>query len=311
METVLHLLATYGLGFVFLNLLAEQLGLPVPAYPVLVVMGAWSVDGRVGCAALLATAMAASAIADSVWYLAGRHWGQRVLRTVCRISISPDSCVRQTESLFVRWGVGSLLVAKFIPGFGTVASALAGRMRVPPALFAAAALAGALLYSGVAITLGRIFHAAVDDVVAAFESLGRIGLVVVAAALVLFIAAKWWQRWRLVKELRMSRITVHELEQLIDGGASPTILDVRSAQSRERDGSIPGAQAWALHDDEAAPELPRDTTVVVYCACPNEASAALVARRLQRAGFGRVRPLHGGIEAWIAAGLPVERPDAG
>ncbi len=308
METLLNLLATYGLGVVFVNLLAEQLGLPVPAYPVLLVMGAWTADGRVGTAALLATAVAASVLADGVWYSAGRHWGSRVLRTVCRISISPDSCVRQTESLFARWGVWSLLVAKFIPGFGTIATALAGRMRVPLAAFVAADLAGALLYSGVAVALGRIFHAAVDDMVAALDSLGRIGLVVVAAALGLFIAAKWWQRWRLVKELRMARITVHELERLIDDGATPTIIDVRSPASRERDGAIPGALAWALHGGEAAPELPQDTEVVVYCACPNEVSAALVARQLQRAGFRQVRPLHGGIEAWIAAGLPVERP---
>jgi len=46
--------------------------------------------------------------------------------------------------------------------------------------------------------------------------------------------------------------------------------------------------------------------VIVYCACPNEASAAVVAKQLMRAGFKRVRPLAGGIEAWVEQGYPVE-----
>ena len=312
MNTLLHWLADYGLGVAFLNVLAEQLGLPVPAYPVLIVTGALSLDGRYSTAGLLATAVAACLIADLAWYFGGRRFGSRVLRMVCRISISPDSCVRQTESLFARWGVWSLLVAKFIPGFGTIATALSGNMRLRLGAFIAADALGAALYAGIGITLGVWFHAAVDDVIAALESGGRWGLVAIAVALALFIAGKWWQRERLLRELRSTRITVPELEQLIGSGTPPAIIDVRSDTSRERDGAIPGALAWSLHadDEAAAPDLPRDVEVVVYCACPNEVSAARVARQLQRAGFKRVRPLHGGIDAWIAAGLPIERPAA-
>jgi len=309
-NTLLHWLAEYGLGVAFLNVLAEQLGLPMPAYPVLIVTGALSVDGRYPATGLLAAAVAASLAADLAWYLGGRRFGSRVLRMVCRISISPDSCVRQTESLFARWGVWSLLVAKFIPGFGTVATALAGNMRLRLPAFVAADALGAALYAGVAIVLGMKFHAAVDDVIAALESLGRFGIVALAVALALFIGGKWWQRERLLRELRSTRITVPELERLIGSSTPPAIIDVRSEASRERDGAIPGALAWSLHADDAAgaPELPHDVDVVVYCACPNEVSAARVARQLQRAGFKRVRPLHGGIDAWIAAGLPIERP---
>lgn len=303
---ILRWLALYGPGVVFLNLLAEQLGLPLPAYPVLVVTGAFSVDGRYSAAALLAAAVAACLVADLVWYAAGRRYGQRVLRTVCRISMSPDSCVRQTEQLYARWGAASLLVAKFIPGFGTIATALAGRMRVRLATFLLLDTVGATLYAGLGIALGRVFHDAVDQVVEVFESLGRIGGVLLLVALALFIAAKWWQRKRLILELRMARITVPELEQLIGAGTAPAIIDVRSASARESEGTIPGAHAWGL--DDVAPDLPRDVEVVVYCACPNEVSAARVAQRLRAAGFQRVRPLQGGIDAWLAAGLPVSKP---
>jgi membrane protein DedA with SNARE-associated domain/rhodanese-related sulfurtransferase len=309
LNTILQGLAHYGLGVVFLNLFVEQLGLPVPAYPVLIVTGALSVEGRYSAAGLLAAAVAACVLADLVWYAGGRRFGSRVLRTICRISISPDSCVRQTESLFERWGIWSLLVAKFIPGFGTIATALCGRLGVPLATFIALDVLGAALYAGVGIAIGVSFHSAIDDVLEVFENLGRIGLVVLLVALALFIASRWWQRRRLIVALRSARITVGELEQLIGNGSAPAIIDVRSAGSRERDGVIPGALAWSVHAPaDSAPDLSRDVEVVVYCACPNEASAAKVAQQLQRAGFKHVRPLHGGIDAWIAAGLPVERP---
>jgi membrane protein DedA with SNARE-associated domain/rhodanese-related sulfurtransferase len=306
-NSLVHWLAVYGLGFAFLNVLAEQLGLPVPAYPVLVVTGALSVEGRYSWPVLLAVAVAACLIADLAWYAAGRRYGNKVLRMVCRISISPDNCVRQTESLFERWGIWSLLVAKFVPGFGTLATALSGNMRLPLAAFVAVDTLGATLYAGIGIGLGVIFHAAVDDIVSVFESLGRIGLVLIVVALGLFLVSRWWHRERLLRQLRSARITVPELQTLIGNGRAPTIIDVRSAGSRERDGAIPGAQPWPASTGDAPMSFPHETEVVVYCACPNEVSAAKVARDLRRAGFRNVRPLLGGIDAWIAAGLPVER----
>lgn len=307
MNTLVQALSAWGLGFAFLNVLAEQLGLPVPAYPVLVITGALSVDGRFSWPALLGATVAACLIADLAWYAAGRHYGSRVLRTICRISISPDSCVRQTESLFERWGIWSLLVAKFVPGFGTLATALSGNMRLPLAAFVAVDAIGATLYAGLGIGIGVAFHSAIDDVVEIFEQLGRIGLLLIVVALVLFLASRWWQRERLLRQLRSTRITVPELRALIDSGRDTAIIDVRSAGSRQRDGAIPGARPWPPAADESTPALLPETEVVVYCACPNEVSAAKVARELQKAGFRHVRPLLGGIDAWIAAGLPVEK----
>jgi membrane protein DedA with SNARE-associated domain/rhodanese-related sulfurtransferase len=300
MTTLLRLLADYGLAVAFFNVLLAQLGVPLPAYPILIVTGALSVQGRFPTPALFATAVAAALIADLAWYAGGRRFGGRVVRAVCRVSISPDSCVRQTESLFARWGARSLMVAKFIPGFAAIATSLAGNMRLPIARFLLYDAIGAGLWVGVAIT----------DILLVLEEMGRIGLVVVAAALALFIAFKVWQRQRLIREVRMARIDIDELTRLIDGGEAPAIIDVRDHPARLRDGSIPGALHLPLDAvDDVLPDLPRDRDVVVYCACPNEISAARVAKRLQRAGFKRVRPLLGGIDAWERAGRPIERID--
>jgi len=308
MSHLLDLLQYYGLAFVFINVLALQAGFPVPAYPTLIVTGALAARGNYSLAALLATAVSASLIADLGWYSVGRRVGGPVLRTLCKISLSPDSCVRQTESIFARWGAQSLMVAKFIPGFASVATAMAGVLRVPLWRFVPADAIGATLWSGVAIALGYIFRNAIDDVLAVLQEMGKIGLMLIVLAFAAYVLWKWLQRRRFIRQLVMDRITVDEVRQLIDDGNIGMVIDVRSPMAQEITGRIPGAvtvDPQNMTFDLIAVEP--QSEVVVYCACPNEATAVKVAKALQQHGFKRVRPLHGGIDAWIAAGHEVER----
>ena len=241
MNHLLDLLQHYGLAFVFVNVLALQAGLPLPAYPTLIVTGALASRGGYSLPALLATAVLASLIADLAWYSMGRRIGGPVLRTLCRISLSPDSCVRQTESIFARWGAPSLTVAKFIPGFASVATAMAGVLRVPLWRFIPFDAIGAALWSGVAIMLGYIFRNAIDDVLDVLQTLGKAGLLVIVVGFVLYVLWKWWQRLRFIRQLQMDRVTVDELRQLMDDGTLGTVIDVRSPMSQAVTGRIPGA----------------------------------------------------------------------
>ena len=307
MNHLLDLLQYYGLAFVFINVLALQAGLPVPAYPTLIVTGALAARGGYSLPALLGTAVAASLIADLSWYSLGRRVGGPVLRTLCRISLSPDSCVRQTEAIFTRWGAQSLMVAKFIPGFASVATAMAGVLRVPLWRFVPADAIGAALWSGVAIALGYIFRNAIDDVLTVLQELGKIGLVLIVLAFIAYVFWKWLQRKRFIRQLIMDRISVDEVRRLMDEGRMGMVIDVRSPMSQQVTGRIPGAvtvDPQNLKYDLIAVEP--QSEVVVYCACPNEATAAKVAKALIQHGFKRVRPLHGGIDAWIEAGHEVE-----
>lgn len=308
MQQLVSLLEQYGLSFVFLHVLAEQAGIPLPAYPTLIVAGALLAHASYSGTELLFAAVAAAMLADLGWYLAGSRLGRPVLRTLCRISLSPDSCVRQTESIYLRWGAPSLLLAKFIPGFAAVATALAGSIGTRLWVFLLFDGLGALLWAGLAVALGVAFRDAVNDVIDVLDQLGRWGLVTIAAAFALLVALKWWQRQRFYRQLRMARISVDELHDLLDRGELPVILDVRSPLAQGQGGRIPGAIAIdAQRFADTPPGLSANGEVIVYCACPNEASAALVAKRLIRQGYSRVRPLHGGIDAWIAAGYAVER----
>jgi rhodanese-related sulfurtransferase len=220
--------------------------------------------------------------------------------------------VRKTQMLFGRFGPPSLAFAKFVPGFGLLATALAGASRTRVGTFLLFDLIGATLWSGLAVVLGVTFRTAIEDVLAVLSSLGRWGLVLIAVALALYVAAKWWQRWQLVRRLRVDRISVDELKAMLASGQQPVILDTRPEPFRTEGGIIPGALAVNIDDVEPIVRaLAHDAEVVVYCACPNEITAARVARRLLDGGFKRVRPLHGGIDAWVAAGHEVERPAPG
>ena len=310
MQFLVELVQRYGVGLVFVVVLIEQIGLPVPSYPVIIVTAALAAHGGAGVARVIASAVLACLLADVGWYRVGARFGRRVLTLMCRISLSPDSCVRQTESIYEQWGAPSLLVAKFIPGFATVATAMAGVVGVGLLGFAFFDLAGAALWAGVAAALGWVFRDAVGDVLAVLESAGRLGLAAVALAFALYLLVKFVQRQRLIRQLRMARVSAHELHAMLGDDPPPLVIDVRSAGSREG-GFIPGSRWVEPHmPDEQLLGLPEVDEVVIYCACPNEASAAALARRLMKAGFRRVRPLRGGIDAWVASGLPLESPAA-
>ena len=309
MADPVSLLARYGLALVFANVLVEQIGIPVPAIPTLVVAGALAADGELSIASILAAATLACFIADGVWYLAGRRYGLGILRLLCRISLSPDSCVRQTENQFARWGLASLVLGKFVPGIATVAPPLAGAMRIGAVRFIIFNTLGSFLWAAVSVGAGVLFHEQITSLLERFEEMGVRALQVIAALLAIFIALKWWERRRFFRTLRLARITSQELRKLMDEGARPAIVDVRSAADRQVDGRyIPGAVAIDLGElDTRRGELPGDREIVFYCSCPNEASAAVAAKQLLQIGYARVRPLAGGIDGWIAAGYGIER----
>jgi len=130
MQQLIALLLQHGFPFIFINVFAEQMGIPVPAMPTLIISGALITDGRLRLETVALAAFSAAILADSIWYFIGRYYGYRVLKSLCRLSLSPDSCVRQTESFFERFGAPSLLISKFIPGFSTVANSMAGTAKV-------------------------------------------------------------------------------------------------------------------------------------------------------------------------------------
>lgn len=307
-HAIIALIAQYGLLLVFLNVLVEQAGVPVPAVPTLVVAGALAASAQLSLVGVLLVTLLACLLSDLMWYWAGRRFGAGVMRVLCRISLSPDTCVRRSERHFQRGRGQVLLVAKFVPGLSTVAPPLAGAMGLPVSRFVLLDGLGSLLWACVAVGLGYVFHAQIDRVLAALANAGTFAVEGVLGLLVLYILAKWWQRRRLLRVLRMARITADQLNHAMQDGKAPLVIDARSELSRMLDARIiPGAMLidfsgtdWSLDD------IPLDRDLVIYCNCPNEVSAARVAKVMMERGYRHVRPLLGGLDAWSAAGYTVQ-----
>jgi membrane protein DedA with SNARE-associated domain/rhodanese-related sulfurtransferase len=304
--TLIAWLEHIGVAAVFVFVLVEQGGLPLPAYPLLIIAGAWSARGGAPIASIMGVAVAACLIADLAWYAAGRRLGSRVLRAMCKLSLEPDSCVSGTERVFMRFGTRVLVFAKFVPGLGAVATAMSGVVGASLVGFVAYDTIGATAWAGVGVAIGAIFHDAVESVFTELATLGRIGGLLVLGLFAAFLGLKLWRRHQFLRELRMSRISVEELFRLLKESKAPLLIDARSGASRARDGVIPGAIAF----EQLSPDLEQhcEGGVVVYCSCPNEATSARLAKRLMTMGFHPVRPLAGGIHAWQDAGFAVERP---
>ncbi|MBV8308515.1 MAG: DedA family protein/thiosulfate sulfurtransferase GlpE [Gammaproteobacteria bacterium] len=300
--------APFGLTLIFLNVLLEQLGLPLPAVPTLVVAGAVAANGQLPLAAVFALAVGASFIGDSSWYLAGRTYGVRVMKLLCRISLTPDTCVSQTQASFERWGARALVAAKFIPGLSMIAPPLAGATHMRFARFAVFSVAGSALWVAAALAAGILLREQVARLLPRLSGIGGTVVILILVLLAAYIGFKWWERKRFYAALEMARIDVDELYRRMQGDTAPVIVDVRSATAQELERRrIPGALAVPVQEVERhVRSLPRDREIILYCSCPNEASAAQAAKLLQRNGFRLVRPLRGGLEAWIAAGYAVE-----
>ena len=302
MANLILLLQEYGVLIVFGVVLVEQIGLPIPAFPILIVAGAMSIDGDTHWPAVLAVSMIACLISDYFWFRAGQYYGKRILKLLCKISLSPDYCVSQTEDNFNRWGPKALIVAKFIPGFNTIAPPLAGAMGTRGGTFLGFSLLGGLLWSGAGIALGAFFHTSVDQLLDILSTMGTTALIVLGVLLALFVAFKYVERKRFRQSVEIERITIDDFKQLLEQGTEPVLIDARSATAQMLDPAVPGALLF--NGGELNPDalgLDKGRHIIVYCSCPNDVTAAHVAKGLISQGYHRARPLHGGLDAWNAA----------
>jgi len=94
MELPTHFLLLYGYLLLFAWVLVEQLGIPLPATPVLLAAGALSATGEISFPLALLVGLVATLSADSAWYFIGRKYGHHVLRILCKLSMEPTVCVR-------------------------------------------------------------------------------------------------------------------------------------------------------------------------------------------------------------------------
>lgn len=267
MEEVTRQLIEHGYLILFIWVLLDQAGMPLPSAPLLLAAGALAGMGELNIAWVLLVAAAAALPGHLLLYEVGRRRGGGVLNLVCRVSLEPDSCVRRTEQLFARHGARAILLARLVPALETVAPALAGVFRMRFAHFLFYSISGTLVWSFLFIALGFAFDQQLAWLSRVVAQLGDWTFALLAAALVVYLAAKYVRRRRFIRTLEVARITPHELKRKLDAGEEIEIVDLRHAMDFEaQPETIPGANYISVEEIEARHnEIARDKEVVVYC----------------------------------------------
>lgn len=269
------LLLRHGYAFLLSYVFTVQVGLPIPADPLLLIMGALVGDGQYSFWLSFAAATIGAIAGDYFWYELGRRRGRSILRVLCKLSLEPDTCVRKTELQLSTRGLWTLLFAKFVPGVSLVSMPLAGAIRMPRWRFLTTDLAGCMLWCGTYLTVGRVFHRQITNLVEALGLFGRQAGVVVLVLLTIFAGWKYLQRWRLRRELRINRITPQAAFDLLMSGGPITLVDLRNPTEIEQEGfKIAGALVLRPADlRDKSHEIPEHHEVILYCSCPSKSPA--------------------------------------
>ncbi len=302
----------YAYALLFLWVLAEQMGVPVPSIPVLLTAGTLSATGKVNGPLALVSVLAACVIADSMWYLLGRRYGNSVLKLLCRLSFEADTCVTKTEGYFHKRGAVTLLFAKFVPGLSTVAAPIAGQTGMRYLRFISYDLGGSLVWALAYLLAGRFFGDVAKRSERFFSILGHFAVVIFVLMVLGLMFYRVWKQRKFLMSVRELRLEPAQLLDMMEtakrqGNIAPFIVDLRHPLDYLPDPRVlPGSVRVSPADLTAHQSmLPRDRDVILYCTCPSEETSAKVALQLHKFGINRVRPLRGGFEGWRDAGYPL------
>jgi membrane protein DedA with SNARE-associated domain/rhodanese-related sulfurtransferase len=312
MPIALAFFVQYAYLILFLWVLVEQLGIPIPSIPLLLTAGTLSATHRISDFYSLGAVLLACVIADSVWFALGRRYGGGVLRVLCRFSFEASTCVSKTEGYFLRRGPVTLLFAKFVPGLSTVAAPIAGQTGMPYTRFLIYDTVGSILWAEAYLLAGRFFGDIAKRSAPFFHWLGHFAFAIFVLMVLGFVAYRMWKQQKFLGQVRSMRLERDELKLMLDtaaaqGNIPPFIVDLRHPLDYLPDPRVlPGALRIGPNELTLHHELiPRDRDVILYCTCPSEETSARVAMQLHKLGVYRVRPLRGGFEGWKQAGYPL------
>lgn len=307
MPVAIDFFLKYGYSILFLWVMVEQLGVPIPSVPLFLAAGTLTATHEMNLPLVLLAILLGSLVSDSAWYWLGRKYGGSVVKLLCRLSMESSTCVRRTENFFAKRGVGVLIVAKFIPGLSTVAPPIAGQIGMKYRLFAMYDAGGILLWAITYTLAGRFFGVVLTRHPSALAWMGRFGFVLFVLLLLAFFVWRFFRQRAFLREMRMARLDPHELKGMLDREQPVYIVDLRHPLDYLPDPrTLPGAVLMSPDTlVEHCAEIPRDRDVVLFCTCPSEATSAKMALAIRKLGVYRVRPLQGGFDEWKRLGYPL------
>ena len=287
---------------------ARQICLPVPANLFLLAAGALARGGGLNMGLILCVGILGCLAGDLVWFEAGRHWGRQIMRILCAFSSDPHYCAQRAHKVFGRWGLRSLILAKFIPGLDGVTPPLAGIEGSERSAFLAYDSLGSFLWTAMYAGLGYLFA---NRLTLSAASMARFGTVLAAAIgipLACYVAWRIGIMARMLHHLRLRRITPLLLNEKVMAGEPIAIIDLLDLEEGHGDRpGIPGAVRMdpARLRSRSHVVVPENLGLVLYCSSSGELTSARVALALKKKGISNVWVLEGGLTAWKKEGLPV------
>jgi len=307
MPLALDFFLHYAYWILFLWVMIEQFGVPIPSVPLLLTAGTLTATHKLSLPLVLISVTLGSLVSDSAWYLMGKRYGGGVVKLLCRLSMESNTCVRRTENYFTKHGSGALVLAKFIPGLGSVAAPIAGQTGMKYRFFAVFDTAGILLWAVTFTLIGRFFGDVLKKNPNALQWVEHFAFLLFVLLLLGFFIWRFFRQRAFLREIRMARLDPEELKTMLDREQPVYIVDLRHPLDYLPDPrTLPGA--ILLTPDtlvQQSDEIPRDRDVVLFCTCPSEATAAKMALTIRKLGVYRVRPLRGGFDEWKRLGYPL------
>ena len=267
MEALLHIFEQHGYSARLVIVFLEAIGLPVPAAIALVVAGAAVAWHALSPISVLLVATVGILAGDTLLFFLGRKAGWWLLGLLCRVAVSPETCILRSAESFYKRGRTTLLIAKFIPGINTMAPPLAGSMRMRFAQFLRLDLGGTLLYVLTFSVAGYAFSHLLRDVIRIFENFGRAMEVVLLVAVLGYLGYRFFLYWTHRVYRVVPRVQIQELIARRDAGENFLVADVRShgyydPGTKRIGGSI---RIEPNNLKEAIKTLPKEKLIFLYC----------------------------------------------
>lgn len=269
MNNLFSLITHHGYLLIFVIVLAEAIGMPVPAAVALVAGGAAAAAGTLSVPKVLALALLGMLLGDTLLFVLGRYMGWTLLGLLCRLSVNPESCILRSAESFYKRGKTTLLIAKFIPGVNTMAPPLAGSMRMRPQQFLRLDCAGASLYILAYGGLGFLFRDFLATITRGFQAASHVFGEVLFIAAIAYIGYRVWLYHKNKVYRVVPRVQVEELARRLvsEDREKVLILDVRShgyydAGAARIKGSI---RIEPNNLSEELKTLPKDKDIYLYC----------------------------------------------
>jgi len=186
----------YGYWIVFVGILLDNAGLPIPGELLLLMFGAVARTGEFHVWAGVLVAAAGAMGGDSVGYWLGRGSGDGVLRMYCRLTLGSGACVRRAVSYYRHYGRSTMIAGRFVMGVRAFLAPLAGSAGMAFGQFLLVDGVGAVLWSAAFILVGYAFGWQLEGIGAGYRMASAALLAAGGVSVAGYLLIKLYRRWR-------------------------------------------------------------------------------------------------------------------